>query len=58
MNYAQLVTTIVAGFLGAVLLICTTVLLVVGVEVPSEYIPALLMLLGVAVGGAGKATAP
>lgn len=55
MNYQALVTTIVSGVLALGMLIATTVLLVSGIAVPTEYVPALLMLIGVSVGGAGKA---
>ena len=58
LNYQTLVTTIVAGVLALGMLISITVLLATGVAVPSEFLPALLMLIGVAVGGASKATSP
>ena len=54
MNYQALVTTLVAGVLALGMLIATTVLLVSGVDVPQEFLPALLMLIGVAVGGASR----
>ena len=54
MNYQALVTTIVSGILAMGMLIATTVLLVSGVDVPQEFLPALLMLIGVAVGGASR----
>ena len=54
MNYQALVTTIVSGILALGMLIATTVLLVSGVDVPQEFLPALLMLIGVAVGGASR----
>ena len=56
MNVNTLATTIVAGVLGMVMLICTTILLVSGVAVPDEFIPALLLLIGVATGASTKVT--
>ena len=57
MNYQALITTIVSGVIGIALLVCTTVLLVVGEAVPEQFIPAMLMAFGVAVGAtkAGQA---
>ena len=55
MNMQALVTTIVSGILALGMLIATTVLLVSSVDVPSEFLPALLMLIGVSVGGSTKA---
>lgn len=55
MNLQALVTTLVAGVLALGLLVAITILQVSSVEVPKEYLPALLMLIGVAVGGANKA---
>lgn len=56
MNFTPLATTIVAGVLALGLIVSTTVLLVSGVDVPSSYEPALVLLLGAAVGGAAKAS--
>lgn len=55
MQLQSLITTIVSGALALGMLICITVLLVSSVDVPSEFLPALLMLIGIAVGGANKA---
>ena len=55
MNMQALVTTIVSGILALGMLIATTVLLVSSVDVPDEFLPALLMLIGVSVGGSTKA---
>ena len=56
MNLQALTTTIVAGVLALALIAATTVLLASGTAVPDEFIPALVMLLGVAIGGANKAS--
>ena len=55
MNMQALVTTIVSGILALGMLIAITVLLVSSVDVPDEFLPALLMLIGVSVGGSTKA---
>lgn len=51
-----LTTTIVSGVLALALVVSTTVLLVSGVEVPGWFEPAIALLVGVAVGGANKAS--
>ena len=56
MNLQPLVTTVVSGVLALGMLISVTVLLVSGTDVPNEFVPALLMLIGVSVGGSTKAT--
>jgi hypothetical protein len=56
MEIKALMTTIVSGFLAVVLVICTTALLISGVDVPKEFIPAFLLFGGTAVGASGKAT--
>ncbi len=56
MNFTPLATTIVSGVLALGLIVSTTVLLVSGVDVPGSYEPALVLLLGAAVGGASKAS--
>lgn len=56
MSFTPLATTIVSGVLALGLIVSTTVLLVSGVEVPGSYEPALVLLLGAAVGGAAKAS--
>ena len=56
MNLQVLATTIVSGVLALGMLVSITVLLVTGVEVPAEFLPATLMLIGVSVGGASKVT--
>ena len=55
MQMQALVTTIVSGVLALGMLIAITVLLVSSVDVPDEFLPALLMLIGVSVGGSTKA---
>ena len=50
----SLTTTITAGVLALALIISMTVLLVSGVDVPSEMAPTLTVLIGVAIGGAAK----
>lgn len=55
MDYQALTTTIVAGVLALGMIISVTVLLVAGRPVPPEFVPALLMLVGVAVGSAQRA---
>ena len=55
MQMQALITTIVSGVLALGMLIAITVLLVSSVDVPSEFLPALLMLIGVSVGGSTKA---
>lgn len=49
-----LTTTITAGVLALALIISMTALLITGVDVPSEMAPTLTVLIGVAIGGAGK----
>ena len=56
MNLQALATTIVSGILALGIIVSVTVLLVSGVDVPSEFIPTLVLLIGVAVGGAQKAS--
>ena len=56
MNLQALTTTLVAGVLALTLIVSTTILLVSGVDVPEEFIPTLAVLIGVAVGGANKAS--
>ena len=56
MNLQALVTTIVAGILALAMFVGIVALLISSVDVPVEFIPALLMLIGVAVGGANKAS--
>jgi len=51
-----LTTTIVSGVLALGLIISITVLLISGVPVPEEFVPTLIVLVGVAIGGANKAT--
>lgn len=58
MNYQTLAVTVVSGILALGLLIATTVLLVSKIEVPPEFVPAFLLLIGISVGGASKAPAP
>jgi hypothetical protein len=53
-NLQALTTTIVSGVLALGMIVSVTVLLVTGTDVPPEMIPALLLLIGVAVGGAAK----
>lgn len=55
-NIQALATTIVAGVLALGLIVSLTVLLVSGVDVPSEFGPTLTVLIGVAIGGAAKAS--
>ena len=55
MNLQALTTSIVAGVLALGLIVSTTALLISGAEVPSEFTPTLVVLVGVAVGGANKA---
>lgn len=54
--YSALATTIVAGVLALGLIVSITVLLVSSVEVPKEFPTTLVVLIGVAVGGASKAS--
>lgn len=58
MNIAALTTTIIAGVLALGLIVSLTVLLASGIDVPSFYEPTLAVLVGVAIGGANKASAP
>ena len=52
----SLTTVIVAGVLALGLIVSMTVLLVSGEEVPGFIEPALAVLIGVAIGGANKAS--
>jgi len=52
----SLTTTITAGILALGLIVSMTVLLVSGEDVPGFVEPALAVLIGVAVGGANKAS--
>lgn len=56
MDLKALTTTIVSGVLSLALLVCTTVLLVSNVDVPSEFIPAFLITMGLATGASTKAS--
>ena len=56
MDLKALTTTIVTGLLSLSLLICTTVLLVVGKDVPPEFVPAFLLTMGLATGSSMKAS--
>ena len=58
MNPLQsLATTIVSGVLALGVIVSLTVLLVSGVDVPGSYETTLTVLIGVAIGGAVKASA-
>lgn len=54
MDYKGLAMTLVSGVAGVTFVICSTVLLVSGVDVPKEFIPAALLLLGVSTGASNK----
>ena len=56
MNLQSLTTVIIAGVLALGLIVSMTVLLVSGEEVPGFIEPALAVLIGVAIGGANKAS--
>ena len=56
MNFQALTTTIVSGVLALGLIVSLTVLTVSGEAVPAFMEPALAVLIGVAVGGANKAS--
>ena len=54
--WQALATTIVAGVLAVVFVVSTTVLIVTGNEVPSEFLPTGIALAFTAVGASTKAT--